>query len=294
MEWQQLEYFQVVANLQHMTRAAEALSISQPALSRSISRLEEELGVHLFERQGRTIGLNRYGRLFLQRVNRILKEYQEGRQEILNLVNPEFGEVSLGFLHTFGSQIIPDLVVSFRSLYPDVRFQLNENKTQLLLDQLESGEIDLCMASPLESRLQIQWVDLRSEELFVFVPKNHPLASRKEILLEEIANESLISFKKGYGLRAIVDHLLEEAGISPTITFEGEEVHTIAGLVASELGVALMPSFIGMDQSRLTLLPVQWPKCSRTIGIAHLEGRYLSPAAALFRQFVIDYFKERS
>ena len=101
MEWQQLEYFVTVAKLEHMTRAAEALAISQPALSRSISKLEEELGVPLFDRQGRSIMLNRYGELFLYRVQRMRKEYEKAVLELQELNNPELGDVSLGFTYTW-------------------------------------------------------------------------------------------------------------------------------------------------------------------------------------------------
>lgn len=139
MEWQQLEYFHTVARLQHMTLAAQTLCITQPALSRSIARLEKELGVPLFERNGRAIVLNRYGRLFLNRVNRIMNEYQEGKRELEDLIHPEHGEVSLGFLHTLGVHSIPDVIRSFRSAYPQIHFQLHQNSTQFLLDQLSAG-----------------------------------------------------------------------------------------------------------------------------------------------------------
>lgn len=291
MEWQQLEYFHTVARLQHMTMAAQALSITQPALSRSIARLENELGVPLFEREGRSIVLNRYGRLFQTRVDRIMKEYQEGLQEIQYLIDPEHGEISLGFLHTLGVHLIPDLIRGFRDAYPKIHFQLHQNSTQGLMEQLASGDIELCLASPRDTKLQIEWTKLWSEELFVIVPKGHRLAGSDQILLREIRNEPLITFKEGYGLRKITDDLLEEAGIEPHITFEGEEVHTIIGLVAAGLGVAIIPETKGLDRSLLSLIPVQWPSCRRVIGIAWAKGRYLSPAASQFRQFVIDYFR---
>ncbi|WP_027416751.1 LysR family transcriptional regulator [Aneurinibacillus terranovensis] len=292
MEWQQLEYFQTVARLQHMTHAAESLSISQPALSRSIARLESELGVPLFERQGRSIVLNRYGRLFLKRVNRIVKELQEGKQEIRDLLDPEYGEVSLGFLHTLGTHLIPDLIGAFRTHYPKVSFQLNQNKSLSLLEQLEAGEIDLCLVTPLETRLQIKWAKLWSEEVFIIVPAGHPIAGCESILLEELADEPFIFLKKGYGFRKITDRLCEEAGINPRVTFEGEEVHTIAGLVAAGLGIAFIPDIKELNWSKISRIRVEWPKCERVIGMAWVEGRYLSPAAKQFRQFVVDYFKE--
>lgn len=291
MEWNQLEYFQTVARVQHMTHAAEILSISQPALSRSIARLEAELGVPLFERQGRSIILNSYGHLFLKRVNRIIKEFQEGKQELKDLLDPEYGVVSLGFLHTLGPEIIPNLIGAFRTHYPNVRFQLNQNNSSSLLKQMELGEFDLCLITPTETKMQIKWIKLWSEELFVIVPVGHPLENRESIMLDEIADESFISVKKGNSLRQIADQLCQEAEIVPKIVFEGEELHTIAGLVATGFGVSLIPDIKDLDRSKIARIRVRWPKCERSIGIAWVEGRYLSPSVKQFKEFVIDYFK---
>jgi DNA-binding transcriptional LysR family regulator len=290
MEWQQLEYFQTLARLQHVTRAAESLSLSQSALSRSIARLEEELGVPLFNRQGRTIMLNRYGQLFLKRVNRILMEFHDGKQELQNLVHPECGEVALGFLHTLGTRLIPDLIRTFRVQSPMIRFQLIQNHSYSLLEHMYAGELDLCLvAEPTETKLPIQWIPLWSEEIFAVLPHDHPLAGAESILLDEIADESFIFLKKGYALRDTTDGLFRQLGITPKITFEGEEVATAAGLVAAGLGVSLLPD-VGLDKSKIVYIPIRQPACKRVIGIAFSKERYLSPAASQFKQFVIDHF----
>lgn len=292
MEWQQLEYFQTVANMQHMTLAAETLKLTQPALSRSIARLESELGVPLFDRQGRSIVLNRYGQGFLNHVNNILDEYEEAKREIRDIINPEKGEVSLGFLHTLGASYIPDLIKDFSRKYPGIKFQLHQNSTNILLNQLISGEIDLCMTSPTENMQQMKWTHLWSEELFVIVPAGHHLAGLKKIDLEQIADEPLISFKKGYGIRRITDDLLQKAGLTPRITFEGEEVHTVIGLVAAGLGVAFIPDTKGMHRKEISILHIKSPGCKRDIGIARVNERYMPPSAIRFWQFVIDYFNQ--
>ncbi|WP_134682672.1 LysR family transcriptional regulator [Brevibacillus migulae] len=292
MEWQQLEYFQTLARLQHVTRAAEFLSISQPALSRSIARLEEELGVPLFHRQGRTIILNRYGQLFLQRVERILSEFHNGTQELHDLVHPEHGEVALGFLHTLGTSIIPDLIGTFRAISPNIRFQLSQNHSYSLLEHLHAGELDLCLiAEPTETKMQIQWLPLWSEEIFAVLPPWHPLAGSESIMLEHIADESFICLKKGYALRETTDRAFRQLGITPKITFEGEEVATAAGLVAAGLGVSLLPD-VGLDKTKTVQIHLQHPKCSRVIGMAFIEERYLSPAALHFKSFVMEHFRK--
>jgi len=289
MEWQQLTYFQTIARLQHFTRAAEALSISQPALSRSIARLEEELGVSLFERRGRSVFLNRYGQIFLKRVNRAMQEISDGNQEIQDLIDPEHGNVSLAFLHTLGTQLIPDLLHSFRLNYPNINFQLHQDVANPILDMLEAGEIDFCLSSPVVTRKGIQWVHLLTEELFVIVPKEHRLANRTSIKLNEIADDQFISLKKGYSVRNLTEQLCHEAGFTPKIAFEGEEVATAAGLVTAKLGITLIPDIRGLDTTKVSRLRVSQPKCRWIIGIGWMEGRYLSPAAKLFKQFVLEH-----
>lgn len=294
MEWQQLEYFQTVANLQHMTLAAEKLRVSQPALSRSIARLEKELGVPLFERQGRSIIRNQYGNRFLEHVNNILGEYEAAKVEIQSLIDPESGEISLGFLHTLGTSYVPELIRSFGKKYPGIRFQLHQNSSQVLLNQLISGEMDLCLSYPAENVPQAEWNYLWSEELMLIVPAEHPFSKRKEISLEQIGKEPLISCRSGFGIRKITDELFEKADITPKIAFEVEEVNTINGLVAAGLGVAIVPEIKGINQEEINTLRVKAPGCNREIGIMMIRDRYLSPSAICFRQFVIDYFSNKN
>ncbi|WP_413155054.1 LysR family transcriptional regulator [Bacillus subtilis] len=292
MEWEQLEYFQTLARMQHVTKAAKSLSITQPALSRSIARLENHLGVPLFDRQGRSISLNQYGHIFLRRVQAMMKEYTEGKEEIQALLKPDQGVVSLGFLHTLGTTLVPDLIGSFQQEYSNISFQLKQNHSYWLLERLKSGDLDLCLLASIKPENPIQWIKLWSEELFVFVPNDHPLASRESITLNEIAGERFILLKKGYALRMTVDELFEKADIQPNIMFEGEEAATAAGFVAAGLGISILPDLKGLDQSKITKIRVSWPECQRVIGIAWIKGRFLSPVAQTFKQYVISHFSE--
>jgi Transcriptional regulator len=291
MEWQQIEYFQKVAELQHMTKAAEALSISQPALSRSIARLEEELGVSLFERQGRNIILNQYGKLFLKHADRILNEFDMTKKEIQSLLDPEYGIVSLGFLHTLGVNIIPDILSGFQNLHPNTKIKLYQNNNISLLKQLEKGEIDLCLVHHSTDNPHIEWEKLWDEELFLMVPAGHPLAQKESVTLNEIGNEPIISMKPGYELRKIADKLFRKVKMTPNITFEGEEVTTLAGLVASGLGIALLPDQRDIDETKVRKVHVRWPSCRRAIGLSWYSDRYLSPAVRRFMKFIFTRYK---
>jgi DNA-binding transcriptional LysR family regulator len=289
MEWQQLEYFCTVARLEHFTRAANELAVTQPALSRSIARLEAELGVLLFEREGWSVRLNRYGRIFLRRAERALAEIREGMREIKDLTDPNHGTVALAFLHTLGTKFIPSLLRAFRRDYPRIRFHLCQNAAEIILAQLETREIDLCFTSPPVRRPGIGWADLLEEELYVLVPAGHRLAGRGTIELREVAKEPLICVKHGYGLRSITEDLCRQAGFTPRIAFEGEEVATIAGLVAAGLGIALIPEIPGLDPEKTVLLRLSKPRCRRVIGIAWAEGRFHPAPVEQFMQFTIRH-----
>lgn len=287
MEWSQLEYFQVVARTQHFTQAAAELSLSQPALSRSMAGLEHELGTPLFDRQGRNVVLNSYGKVFLEYVEEALRAVQEGKERIQEMLGIARQSVSLAFLPTLGVDFVPKLVNGFYADHPDVQFHLWQNPHETVVAQLENGEIDLglCLAPPKDSKLE--WHALFSEELYVIVPSGHPLALQGSIRLADIADEPFVGLKHSTGLRNITDELFEQAGITPRITFEGEEVPTIAGLVGAGLGVSMIPNWSGLDLSSVKLLQVSAPICSRTIGLATMANRKLSDVAQRLKEHIL-------
>ena len=136
MEWQQLEYFRVVAKTEHFRKASELLAISQPALSRSINKLEEELGISLFDRTGRSVKLNKFGRLFLKRVENGLNEISIGIQEINQLKNPYTGTISIAFLQTLGITVLPEIISHCTKQYPYVEIQLYQKNDKSKKDNI--------------------------------------------------------------------------------------------------------------------------------------------------------------
>jgi len=294
MEWQQLEYFHAVATLQHYTRAAEQLSITQPALSRSIAQLENELGVPLFDRQRRSVVLNAYGRKFHAHTVRILQEMKEAKRDLLGMQNPHMGDISLAFLKSLGISFIPGAVRSYLDRNPHVNFQLFQNSTSAMIDQLTQGHIDLILSSLADTGPDIEWKPLWTEEMYVFVHQDHPLASRERVSLHEIANDKFIVLKQGYGSRTIVDRMFASMNREPNIAFEGEEVVTVLGFVSANLGVSLLPHISGMDMKNLTKLSIADYRCERTIGLAWVKGKTMLPVVDAFREFLIDYAGKRA
>lgn len=293
MEIQQLQYFKTLAKMQHMTRAAETLMISQPALSKSISNIEKELGVPLFNREGRSISLNRFGEHFLKSVNVMLAEFEKVSNEFQDITKPGHGIVSFGFIHTLGMEIVPELMASSQKKYPNMHVTLTQATSSNLLARLEEGAIDLCLSQKIESKvIEVETIELWQEELFVIVPSTHPLAKKDAINLEEIKDEQFISIKSGNSLRQLVDSFFAEIDVDHKTTFAGEEMHTIAGFVGAGLGVSLIPDIKGLNQYNVKKLRVISPKCVRSVGVSWAKNRYLSPSASEFKKYLVDYFKK--
>ncbi|HBF36741.1 MAG TPA: LysR family transcriptional regulator [Firmicutes bacterium] len=293
MEWQQLEYFRVVARTQHFTKASQSLAISQPALSRSITKLEEEVGVLLFDRVGRTVRLNSFGEIFLKHVESALNEIDQGIQALAQMNNPATGVISLAFLVSLGLNILPEVIGQFNRQYPGVEFRLYESVTPFILKDLINGKVDLCLTSPFENQSGIAWHKLLDDALYAYVPVTHPLASRSSICLAELRDEPFIGFRKNYDMRSLVGEFCRQAGFLPQVKFEGGDIATIVGLVSSGLGVAVIPKFSGAEFSKVKCLPIEEPVCQREIGLAWLRERMLPPSATLFRDFVVHTFEKR-
>lgn len=261
MELNQLEYFVALAHIKNFTKAAKSLNVSQPALSRSISRLEKDLNIPLFIRDSRKVNLTQYGQTFLTYAERILQELETARQDITNMAEPDSGVVNLSFMHSLGVYLVPELLKEFRKIYPKIQFRLSQNHSFLLSKQLFKGESDLCLcSSPINSE-SIAWVPLLTEELFIIVPSTHRLAHRSSINITEVASEPFITLKPMYGLRTKTEHIFEVASIRPKIRFEGDEIVTVASLVAANLGVSLVPKIPGMEHLDIKFISVDSPKC---------------------------------
>ena len=297
MELRQLHYFVKVAQKEHVTQAAEELHVAQSAVSRQIHQLEEELGVKLFVQKGRNVQLTPVGHLFLKRAEVILADLEKAVVEIHEFLDPERGEIRLGFPHSLGISLIPQVVAAFRKLYPNVRFRFRQGMYPLLIRDLVQGDIDLAFISPFPKEHELVSGEVvLSEQLFAILPPNHPLAAEEEIELSQLSEETFVLFSEGYSLRPIVVDACKEAGFTPKIGFEGEETDTIRGLVAAGMGVSLLPEmalhYTGPLQA--VKVPLSYPEVSRTIGLIHRTNEKLPLVANLFHKFLLGYFKDKA
>ncbi len=290
MELLQLAYFRVVAQLEHMTRAAEELHVTQPALSRAISRLEREVGVPLFDRRGRGLRLTQYGATFLGHVDRVFQELDDAAAELRDLGGLERGSVSLaaGALHW-----LPEVLQPFLAVHPEVRFRLARRSLPELVRLVEDGEVDYCFLPGVPPGTRTAWRHLRTAPIALMVPLSHRLAGRARIALGELAGEEMILGKPGDILREVMDGYFRQAGIRPRVASEVDEPAAVEDFVAAGLGVAFIPGLLQSPPHGLTArIAITDPPCELALGLAWNTDRYLSLAARAFRDHVIAHFAD--
>lgn len=290
MELLQLQYFQTVARMEHMTKAAKELRIAQPALSKTIARLEEDLGVPLFDRQNRQIKLNSFGKAFLRSVDTALSALEEGRREVSDLAGMERGSIRIA---TTALSRLSKALGDFRTRYPDVNFRITQiapDSMMEMVQMLENGDVDLCFTAAALEEGKIREIPVLHAEVFLAVPHAHRLAGRNSISLGDLAGEAFIEYKAGHPFRKMNEEFCQMAGITPNVVCEVDEPAALVSLVAAGLGVAFVPGCKGDEEPSYAMVRIEKPSCYRTFSIAWLEARYLSKAAREFQQFLVDYF----
>lgn len=287
MDLDELRWFVVLAETEHVTDAAAQLKVTQPTLSRALGRLKRQTGAPLFDRINRRLRLNAYGQIMLEHARRSVAEMDSAAERIAALRDPDSGTVRLTFLHSLASWLVPELLRQFRIDAPNVEFDLHQGASYELLEQLLSGRADLAILSPEPESPAFAWHQLHVERLCLAVPRGHRFASRATLRLAETADEPFIALGDGFGLRQLTDELWSDAGIEPQIVFEAMEIPTMEGLVAAGFGVAVVPvPQPDRGEPMCVYIPLSHSGAKRSVGIAWIRERPLPPAAERFRSFV--------
>ncbi|WP_062049132.1 LysR family transcriptional regulator [Bacillus sp. JCM 19034] len=288
MELLQLEYFQRVARLEHLTKASEELHVSQPSLSKTIARLEKDLGVPLFDRKNRQMKLNEYGHLFLKQVDIALSALEEGRRQIADQADLQNSRV---ILSSTDHKCDAELVSSFLTASTQANLRIKRSATdQQNLEWLINEDIDFFISSLPIQEQGIEAISFLTEEIYLAVSKEHPLAQRTSIHLQEASNEPFVGFRTGDHFRTLTDHFCFEAGFQPKIVCEIDGFSAANSFVEKGIGVAFLTREAKEQDAAVQLIPIEEPTCHRTFQIAWKKDRYLSNIARTFRDFLIHYY----
>lgn len=291
MNLNHLQYFRVLAKLEHYTKAAEQLSITQPSLSHAIASLEKDLGTTLFEKHGRNIRLTKHGRYFLTYVENALNELAIGEKKLRELTNQTNDSINLGFTYTLGASFVPNLMTEFlkHEAHQTIHFSFGQGNTKQLIQDLKSEKYDLALCSSVKNEPEIEFIPITQQELVMIVSYQHPLAQKETIDLKEIVDYPFIAFNEESGIRKLIDSLFNEANIKPTIRCEVEEDTAIAGLVSVNYGVAIIPRIPFLEQFNVKVLPITNPKHERYIYLASVRNQYVSPSITAFKNFILSH-----
>ena len=274
----ELKYIVAVARERHFGRAAEACFVSQPTLSVAIRKLEDELGVTLFERGGNERGVTPIGMRVVEQAQKVLEESANLREIARQGNDPLEGPLRVGVIHTVGPYLLPRLVPEQIRMTPQMPLLLQENMTQRLLELLRQGEIDCAIVALPLPEVGLTVRPLYDEPFVVSVPSQHPLAQKEQIEAAELKNETMLLLGTGHCFRdqvlGVCPELARFSAASEGIqrTFEGSSLETIRHMVAAGIGVTVLPASAiatnSAESQYLTYVPFSRPIPDRRIVLA--------------------------
>lgn len=285
MELQQLQYFLVAAQYEHITKAANSLHIAQPALSQSIKRLEAELGVKLFDRRKGGITLSASGRLLVEELKPIMQSLDNLPKKLQDTSKKRNQTIHLNVLAA--SILVTNCIIAYKEKHPEVHFQFVQSQS--------ATDYDLCITATLPRRNPAANQNLLEEDFFLAVPANSKYAAYESIELKEVAGEGFIFMADTRPIRSICDQFCIEAGFKPDIVFESMNFEAVRSLISAGLGVGFWPEYSWESAGRsnnMVLLPITSPECKRDIIITYNKEFSDSPVVEEFYKFLMDYAME--
>ena len=285
MELTKLKYFQAVAKLQHVTKAAEELHLAQPALTKSIKDLEEELGTPLFYKQGRNVRLTAQGLFLKERLDVLLPAIDELPRLMAEMDEREKRTVRLNVLAA--STVVTDAVVSYKKSHADAIFELIQNE--------EEERCDITVTTDSKKAEVFVETKIFQEPVFLAVPKHSAYAKREKIQLEEVKEEGFVRLAGSRLFRAKCDEFCAKAGFSPTTAFESDSPLAVRNVIGAGVGVGFYPAFSWgkVSQKDVVFLPIQAPVCTREL-IVGLHDETNGKIAEDFYRFLNKFLQKRA
>ncbi|MGD8163188.1 LysR family transcriptional regulator [Pantoea sp. FN0307] len=291
MDVRALRYFVEVVRQQSFTRAAEALFVTQPTISKMLRQLEDELNCKLLLREGRRLHLTDSGQVVYQRGLMILQEFKQLQQEIGDINQLKIGELRLGVPPMVGMQIAGS-VSAFRQRYPGITLKIVESGGLTVQEAVLSGSLDLALtALPIDEQLPLNTLTLMRHPLCVLVPHAAPWLERTSVSLAEVTRHPLLIFNEEFSLNRQLKQAFQREGLTPRIAVCSGQWDFLASMVQAGMGVAILPEPIcqRLDKQSLLWLPLE-SELAWTLGLIWREGSYLSRSAQAWIDCCREYW----
>lgn len=288
MDLRNLRYILEVVKLQNVTKAAEQLHVTQPTLSKIIKNLEDELGVILFDRSGKSIKLTDTGTVAVKHFHTMIKAIEELHVDLDEVANLKIGKLVIGLPPVISSVFFPRIVATFQKHYPRIEFQIIEEGAKKIEQLLREGTLDLgFVVAPVNEEL-FETIPLIQQKLGLVVHKLHRLAERDQVSIRELGEEKFIVFPKEYAVR---EHLVKACrleGFEPQIVYESSQWDLQAEMVAENLGITIMPEAVckKIANQHVRVISLEDPILPWHLLMIWRKDEYLSYAMREFAKFV--------
>ncbi|RCW63174.1 LysR family transcriptional regulator [Saliterribacillus persicus] len=296
MELKQLEYFIVLCQELHFTRAAEKLGIAQPSLSQQIGLLEHEVGMPLFDRIGKKNILTDAGKTLLHYSYNVFHEISQARAAISELQGLERGSLKIGSLITVVNYLLPPTVIGFHHAYPNVELSVQGLRTGDIYKGLLQNELDLgIIFLPLEHE-DLESIPIYEEDLALAVPIDFPLAHKESVTLQILNDTPSILLPETYFLRQVINEQCRSMNFTPKPVLEMTTMESIIQMVSKGVGVTILPkAYLDyIDNIQIKTIPIQDPVITTQIGIAYRKNKHLCAASRVFMEQLITTVKDES
>ncbi|MGB3386847.1 MAG: LysR substrate-binding domain-containing protein [Pseudaminobacter sp.] len=290
MDIKQLGTFIHVAKSGSLSKAAGKLHVAQPALSRQISMLENDLRIRLFTRHGRGMKLTEAGELLLARAQSILSQIEDTRTDLLSLESTVHGQVRLGLPPTVGDVLAAPLIEKFRLRFPAVTFKVVPAFSGYLVDLLHQGDIDLAILYGVERGLNLDFVPLVEERLYLVGPGSAGFSRQVSVSLACVARHNLVLPSAAHGLRVLIDNEARRRNIALTVPIEVDALQTLKDLVKRNVGFTILPLAAvhrEVAEGVLTAGPISDPALLRTLVLASPSWNSWSKATRIFADMLL-------
>ncbi len=294
MNLRQLEFFVALAETEHMTKVAKKLNTSQPNISHAIASLEQELGIELIEKKGRNVVMTYHGKVFYDYIAPALQKIADGEQRLREIIDPDAGEIQLGFIFTLGAHLVPSLVKKFQAQVNNkVQFEFHQGNSNQIIQLLLDNEIDLGLCSKVSDHHELNYELITKEEVVIVVPNEHPLAQCEAVSLSATSDFPYVYYNKKSGLRPFLDQVIAALDLKINITCELEEDHSILGFVGNGFGIAIMPDIASIASYPVKKLRITDALPDRQVYLVSKQRQTVSPAIKKFREFCLQELREQ-
>ena len=289
MNLRDLQYVVAVAELQHFGRAADRCYVSQPTLSMQIRKVEDYLGVELFERSGRRVLVTSAGEQIVDKARVLLRDYEELQLTAKRLKDPSAGQYRLGAFPTLAPYLLPRIVPAIHATFPRLRLLLLEDKTEQLLLRLRRGQLDLALLALPVAGDDLECCPLFEEPFLLATSASHPLADRPSVSVDCLAEHPLLLLDEGHCLREQALDFCKMNALEESRDFRATSLPTLMQMVSTDLGITLVPEMAMQDAPRsLRFIPFDPPAPHRSIGLVWRRGAgqpgFFTAMADLIRQ----------